>query len=149
MMAMEMNERIDTLIRKLRESGLRITPQRIEIIRMLLELSTHPSADAVYRQVRLRHPSISLATVYSTLDMLARLGALQEVGGSGERRFDGRSLHPHAHLVCRQCGEVTDMSLPSDWQDLRERGQSQDFCAEALQVTLTGLCAVCRSSSGE
>lgn len=143
----ETHQRTAELIEKLRQSGLRVTPQRCEIIRIMLTQPTHPSADAVFRLARETHPAISLATVYTTLDMLARLGAVQEVGGGGERRFDGHNPHPHAHRLCRKCGCVRDMPLPPQWEGLCGQDAEEDFQAESLQVTLVGLCPACRNAA--
>ena len=143
---MEVEQLIAAQVEKLRQNGLRITPQRIEIIKTMLRLPTHPSADIVFQLVRRVHPTISLATVYTTLDTLARVGVLQEVAGTAERRFDGYNRHPHGHLVCRCCAAVEDMELPPQLDALF--ATVQDFQAESLQLTLTGLCASCRGHDG-
>lgn len=148
MTAVHQNDRLRAMLQKLRQCGMRITPQRTEIIKIMLEVPTHPSVDTVFQRVRQTHPSISLATVYATLDRLARIGALQEVGGGGERRFDGHNPRPHAHLVCRSCGAVMDMELPQLWEMLHAQGAQQNFQTDALQVTLVGVCESCRALSG-
>lgn len=138
-------ERTTALTRSLREHGLRVTPQRLEIIRAVASLSMHPSADDVFQAVRVAHPTLSLATVYNTLDVLAKTGVVHEVEGLAERRFDGRNPEPHAHLLCRRCGLIEDLALPEGWQSLPRQGEARGFDVEKMHITLFGLCASCQN----
>ena len=139
-------ERIATLTQILRSTGLRATPQRLEIIKAIVELPTHPSAEAVFQRVRLTHPTMSLATVYVTLDRLVKMGALQEVVGTTERHYDGRNPQPHAHLVCRVCGCIADVAMPPGWENMRNADNLSGFAADVMQVTLLGTCAHCQKT---
>jgi Fur family peroxide stress response transcriptional regulator len=99
------------IARVLREQGYKATPQRITISKYALNTDQHPTADRIYRETLKTHPTVSLATVYTTLKILKEIGLVQELNmPQQQNRFDP-NLSPHAHLICLQCGEV------SDWMD--------------------------------
>jgi Fur family peroxide stress response transcriptional regulator len=101
------------LITKLREKGFKVTPQRLAICEFVLSTKEHPTVDQVYRMVKKKHPTISLATVYQTLHLLTEIGMLQELGfGSGIARYDP-NYSPHINIVCRNCGKVEDYESES------------------------------------
>jgi Fe2+ or Zn2+ uptake regulation protein len=84
---METQSRIVEMRQKLRDSGHRITPQRLCILEALLAANSHPSAEEIYAQVRLISPTTSLATVYKTLDTLRDIGEVMEMEvGDGPTR---------------------------------------------------------------
>ena len=85
-----------------------VTPQRIAIYRALLEANDHPNPEAIYTRVRTTMPSLSLATIYKTLDALARLGLVSELPAIGNSRRYDANVDLHHHLVCTRCDRVTD-----------------------------------------
>ncbi|MHC4426018.1 MAG: Fur family transcriptional regulator [Planctomycetota bacterium] len=127
-----------------RESGLRVTPQRIAIYRELIETHEHPSAETLYEKVRQVFPSISLDTVSRTLLTLNEIGAAFTVEGSGDaKRFDG-GLEKHQHFKCVKCKRVIDFRhKPFDNikvpPDIDER-----FTVLRKTVYLEGICDLCR-----
>ena len=95
-----------------RKAGVKLTHQRLEIFRELAAHEDHPDAEAVYRAVSARLPTVSLDTVYRTLWLLNDLGLLTTLGPRRDAiRFD-LNLDPHHHFVCVRCGLVRD--LPAD-----------------------------------
>ena len=104
---------IDENIRAFRvkcgERGLRITPQRIAVYRILLNSKEHPSTDMVYNQVKKLYPNVSFDTVNRTLQTLNEMGAAFIVEGSGEpKRYDA-NLKPHQHFKCVKCRRIIDL----------------------------------------
>lgn len=92
---------------------MNVTPQRIAIYRALLEATDHPSPEAISARVRPTMPSLSLATIYKTLEAPARLGLVSELSTTGKaRRYDG-NRDQHHHLVCTRCTRVTDYYDPA------------------------------------
>ena len=91
---------IETLTTALRQAGMRITPQRIAICKLLVETDTHPTAAAIYNKIRTQYPSLSLTTVYNTLDTLADLGAVHVLGHAGDDtvHYDADTT-PHVNLA--------------------------------------------------
>jgi Fur family peroxide stress response transcriptional regulator len=136
-------ERTEALIAELRASGLKVTDQRLLVLGELAGDSTHPTAHELFARVRERHPGISFATVYNTLNALERARRIAALDVGGPRRFDpNRARHDHA--ICDRCGAVRDVdpiggSLPD--------GVLEGFAVERVERVYRGLCAGCRSSS--
>jgi len=141
-------ERLESLVKKLREKGYKLTPQRYEILRFLASTKMHPTVEDVYREVRKKHPMVGLATVYKTLEMLRSLNEIQEVGSAeGATRYDGANPEPHAHFVCLKCKKVSDVEglpLADLFQMVEEMTQKQVF---SHRIEFYGLCGVCKPAS--
>ncbi len=122
--------------------GLRVTPQRQRIFRILAESSTHPTAEAVFAEVRQDMPTISLKTVYDVLNDLVELGEIQQLDfGEGARRFDPTTAEHH-HLICDRCGKVRDIF--ADFSQFQiPRSQSYGFTIRNAEVTFRGICEQC------
>ncbi len=100
-------------IDRCRQEGLKVTPQRIAIYKLLMESREHPSADAVYRKVAATHPTISFDTVNRTLLTFADIGVIDTVESySVSRRYDTVTT-PHHHAHCVRCGRIIDFVDPS------------------------------------
>lgn len=127
-------------------AGLAVTPQRLAIFRALAATDTHPSAEDLHGAVRRAMPTLSLATVYKTLDTLAAVGAVRPVSRLGARRWDA-NLAPHHHLLCTGCGAVTDVVEPRLDAVARPAAAvaaRHDFAAAGHAVEIFGRCAGCR-----
>ena len=104
-------QRLERLTGKLRRKGMRVTPQRLAILRVLLEGESHPSVEQAYTKVHEEYPMLSLATVYKTLNLLIELGEAVEVGFvGGAARYDAATPYAHEHLICTRCGSVRDLA---------------------------------------
>jgi len=90
----------------LRDKRLKITPQREEILKFL-DNKTHPSIDEIYENVKIKFPSISLATVYKNLNMLREQNIVLEIN-SNKVKYD-LNIEPHLHIVCKNCGSIQDI----------------------------------------
>lgn len=123
--------------------GAKLTHQRLEIFREVLEAGDHPDAERVFHGVRERMPTVSLDTVYRTLWWLKDLGLVTTLGPSRERaRFDA-NLSRHHHFVCTRCGLTRDIHSDAfDSLDLPESVQSLGR-AESIRVEVRGLCIHC------
>jgi len=94
---------------KLRSAGLRATGARVAILETLETDRRHPTAEMVHESLCRRFPSLSMSTVYATIDSLLEHGLIRQVSGrSGRLRVDGTPLD-HDHAVCRCCGGVFDI----------------------------------------
>jgi Fe2+ or Zn2+ uptake regulation protein len=104
----------DGLRSALEAAGLRCTPQRLAVYDVLARSDHHPTADEVYRGVKIRIPNISLATVYKALEALEACGlAAKLAAGSGPALYDARS-EGHYHLRCLRSGQIRDLPTPFD-----------------------------------
>src|ERR671920_319382 len=108
-----MNSTSDELTTALRERGMRVTPQRVVVHRALRELDRHVTADELLDAVTDRLPSVSLPTIYATLELLEELDMVRRVQRAGTTLFDPRT-DPHHHLVCTVCGSVEDLDADLD-----------------------------------
>ncbi len=126
-----------------RESGAKLTHQRMEIYREVAQTVDHPDAETVFQGVRKRMPTVSMDTVYRTLWWLKELGLVAILGPTRERaRFDA-NLSRHHHFVCTQCGLTRDFY--SDQLDKLELPDSVRSIgrAEKTHVEVKGLCHKC------
>jgi Fur family peroxide stress response transcriptional regulator len=106
--ASEIERRIASFQEAVKASGVKLTHQRLEVFRELAASHDHPDADAIFREVRRRVPTVSLDTVYRTLWLLNDLGLITTLGPRRESvRFDANLRHHH-HYVCVQCGLARD-----------------------------------------
>ena len=128
-----------------RRRGLKVTPQRELIFELLWGAGHHPTADSVYAEARTRMPTMSLRTVYQTLNDLAGMGELHQLElGTGSYRFDPNT-DAHHHLVCTSCGKVRD--LYADYSEVSvPAGAGEGFEVGAAEVVFRGLCQDCQIS---
>lgn len=137
---------VDQLTEEFRANGLKVTPQRQSIFRALSGSSVHPTAEVVYALVSAEMPTISLRTVYQTLNDLASMGELSSLDiGSGSTRFDP-NLEPHHHLVCTSCGRIVDVHTTFPGVDL-PAASAAGFQITATEIVFRGRCADCASQA--
>lgn len=127
-------------------AGLRVTPQRLVLLGLLLDEGGHPSADDLYRRARERLPGLSATSIYKTLHALQDAGLVREVhAGSGPVRFDGPGQRHH-HRRCRACGRIDD--VPCSAADcVAGHPLGGGFAVERVEVTFHGCCAACRGAA--
>jgi Fur family peroxide stress response transcriptional regulator len=141
----------DQTTKRLKEIGLRVTPQRQAILRLLDGNRTHLSAHGVYREILKEYPGISFATVYNTLSRLAEAGKIQELDiDPDKKRFDPCTT-PHYHFYCRLCGKVLDIvcdiPFPANL-DPPDTRTLDGHRVDAIQLNFKGVCKDC-TESGE
>lgn len=125
--------------------GLRLTPQREVLLRVLSEAMGHPTADDMVRRVREVLPTVSHATVYRNLQELVREGLIRTLEVAGTALQFELNPDDHHHFVCRKCGHVWDVYLSSlDVRINRRRTEQDGFQVEHRDVQLHGVCAGCR-----
>jgi Fe2+ or Zn2+ uptake regulation protein len=94
----------------LRSAALRLTGPRLAILKQLRATTAHPTAEDLHASLRPDHPSLSLSTVYKTLEVLLAAGLCHRMRGGepGTLRVDG-TTHPHHHATCRGCSALFDV----------------------------------------
>jgi Fe2+ or Zn2+ uptake regulation protein len=133
---------VSELTELFRDRGLRVTPQRQAIFRLLHGDDRHPTVDAVYAAAREEMPTISRKTVYQTVHDLEALGQVSLLDvGTGSVRVDPNVEADHQHLVCSRCGMVRDVPLAADVR-LPARYR-RDFSVDAVDVIFRGVCDDC------
>ena len=136
---------IEKIVKRFREAGLKITPQRLSIFKLLERNRTHPSAEDIYREILKVHPSISFTTVYKTLQTLRDMGELQELSINPERSHFDPDISEHAHTFCRSCKQIGDLEItPGTPLLMKLPNEPDDFEVHNVQVHAVGLCSECR-----
>jgi Fur family peroxide stress response transcriptional regulator len=141
----DVTRRVDLLSQGLRDAGLRLTHQRLEIVRVIAADETHPDVETVFRTVRRRVPTISLDTVYRTLSTLVGRGLIERVLFTpGPARYDANPARHH-HFVCTRCGLIRDVE-DDDLDAIRPTAEvARIGRPETVSVQFRGVCAVCSS----
>jgi Fur family peroxide stress response transcriptional regulator len=145
----EADRRLESLTQALREAGLRITHQRLEVAREIAASEEHPDVESIYTGVLARVPTISLDTVYRTLATLVDRGLIVRVGATaGPARYDANMSHHH-HFVCTRCGMMRDVSDPELDAVAAPGSVAALGHVESVDVQLRGVCAACARQEGD
>lgn len=135
-----LKEALDTL----KETGVRITPQRHAILEYLVETLSHPTADDIYKALEGKFPNMSVATVYNNLRVFREAGLVKELTyGDASSRFD-YVTNEHYHIICEECGKIVDFLYPGldEVEALAEHVTG--FKVSHHRMEIYGLCGVCQ-----
>ena len=136
-----------SIIKTFRNSGYRATPQRIAISKYILSSQQHPTAQKTYLEVKKEHPTVSLATIYTTIKILKDSGLIQELNmPQGQTRFDPNT-YPHAHLLCLKCGSIRDWMDPIMPELVARVSDAANFTIIGSSLDLKGICDRCEKRS--
>ena len=132
---------------RLKQLGIRVTPQRLAIAEVVINSGDHPTVREIYDRVKAFFPYVTLATVYSTLDLLERAAIVRELPFQRQSRYDA-NLSPHANLVCIGCGTVVDADVGQNMvAELRAILENRaEFEVVSQRVDFYGWCPGCTSS---
>jgi len=138
----------ESIIKQLRERGLKITPQRLAIIEVLAEQGDlHPGTRLVYEEAKKKKRSLSLSTAYATLNELSRHGIIKTLQFDRmENRYDG-NLEEHINLICERCKKILDYKVPIA-VDQREVSKKTGFSITDTRLEYYGYCKECRKDKG-
>jgi Fur family peroxide stress response transcriptional regulator len=137
-------ERLARLREECRTRGLRMTPQREALLRLLSRMRRHPTADELYRGVRKSLPSVSPATVYRNVQQLAQAGVISTLDRPGAQQYDA-NRDEHHHFICELCGTIVDVYLERVTYRVDERRSLlRGSVVHGCDVQLRGRCALCR-----
>lgn len=127
------------------KAGLRVTPQRYDVLEYLVRRPIHATADEIFDALNRRDPRVSRATVYNSLRELARTGLVREVPGEGKAARYDANLCPHHHFVCDRCGNVEDI----DWFEIPPAARKSALGQRSVrdyEVVFHGICTGCANS---
>ena len=128
----------------LRAAGYRLTRQRKAILNYLATTDAHPSAQQVFQEAKKDHPGLSLATVYNTLETLARVGLIRILDFQAMDNRHETNLVPHINLICTECGKIQDFEEGSTIH-AGEVKEKFGFHVEDFRLEYYGVCSVCRA----
>jgi Fur family transcriptional regulator, peroxide stress response regulator len=133
-------------IEVLRNKGYKATPQRIAICSIAMLSREHPTAKSIYDRIKKVHPTVSLATVYKTLEVLRELNLIQELNfPKGQARFDSYTK-PHVNLICLECGNIEDLDDPTAKEISEKVSTSTKFKPSGQRIDIYGTCLKCSKS---
>jgi len=141
------NVRFDELIAALKERAFRLTPQRVELVRLIASSEGHPSAAQLFAKIRTRFPTMSHATVYKTLALLKELDQVLEIDLRDDSHYDGNRPDPHPHLICTKCNRIEDGDLEFDPLTIKKLEKVSGYQIVRPQIAFYGLCPTCRQSN--
>ncbi len=129
------------IIERLKVKGITLTPQRIAIVEFLGKSVAHPTVEDIHKAIKRKYPTMSMATVYSTLRLLKELGEIQELSimKRGKACFDPNPKLHH-HFLCRKCGKILDMDVDCP---IIKKGWVSGCRVEEAQAYLYGVCSEC------
>ena len=145
---MDSDRRYEQLLARLRERGLRLTPQRMALLRLIAASEGHPGAHDLHCRLTEQFPTTSPATVYKTLRLLKDLGEIVEIEfGDGDNRYDGRNPAPHPHLLCVRCRRIVDPPVDVVDDVVPELEEATGYRIAGYRLDFYGLCPDCRGGA--
>lgn len=126
----------------LREHNLKATPQRLAMLESI-EQYGHINIDKLYEEIKQKFQSISLATIYKNINAMTKNMLLFEVKLPNEKSVYEIVKEEHSHLLCKCCGQVTDIDFKVDFEK-EELAQKYDFEIEQSDLVLSGTCSKCK-----
>jgi Fur family peroxide stress response transcriptional regulator len=139
--------RFNQLIAALKQRSFRLTPQRVELVRLIAVSEGHPSAGQLYTKIKRQFPTMSQATVYKTLALLKEMNQVLEIDLRDDSHYDGNRPQPHPHLICVKCNKIIDAEVSLDQESLRMLEQATGYKILHPQISLYGLCPDCKEKS--
>lgn len=139
--------RFRQLIAALQERDFRLTPQRVELVRLIAASEGHPNANQFYEQIKLKFPTMSHATVYKTLALLKEINQVFEIDLHGDSHYDGNRPQPHPHLICTKCNKIVDGEGALDQTLLQKLEEESGFTILRPQISLYGICPDCKKEN--
>jgi Fur family peroxide stress response transcriptional regulator len=134
----------DVFLNAIRQSGRRVTEQRRAICGCLARNRSHPTPSQVYADVSKKHPEISKATVYNTLNILQGIGAIVGINFGDSHTHYETNTTPHVNLICLRCHNIVDAPIVPLVDGSNEAWVGNGFQPVAVKMDVYGFCESCR-----
>jgi Fe2+ or Zn2+ uptake regulation protein len=137
----------ESIITQLKKKGLKVTPQRMAIVEVLIEQGDlHPGARFIYEEAKKKKKSLSLSATYATLNELSRYGIIKMLQfDKMENRYEG-NLEEHINLICERCKKILDYKVPII-VDQRGVAKKTGFSVTDARLEYYGYCKECRAKN--
>ncbi len=136
--------RWDTVRDRLRESGMRWTPQRRLLIDVLAETHGHVTGAELVERCRAIDPGTIPSTVYRTMDVLEELGYVRHAhGADGREEYHVMPDHDHGHLHCTSCGRSWELEEAEVAKLTGSLRRTRGFAVDLSHVSVSGVCSDC------
>lgn len=130
----------------LRDKGFKVTPQRLAIYSALVATKAHPSAEMIYNELQPVYPTMSLATVYKTIEILKSLDLVQVLNvGEDSFRYDANTTN-HPHIRCMKCGRVDDLFGVDAGAFIEQVSATTNYTIQGQQFYFYGVCPKCQEA---
>ena len=130
------------------KNGLKVTPQRLAILKLLRGNLNHPTAEKIYNELLKEYPAISLKTVYDTLERFTEAGMVRKLDiDQRKMRFDACMNH-HDHFHCRVCDNVYDIISSEQMDTVKNNKVIEGHHIDTTSVNLKGVCKYCEVERG-
>ncbi len=140
----ESHDQLKDALDTLKQTGVRITPQRHAILEFLVESMTHPTADDIYKALEGKFPNMSVATVYNNLRVFREVGLVKELTyGDTSSRFDFVTTE-HYHVICEACGKIVDFHYPGLDEVEQLASHVTGFSISHHRMEVYGTCSDCQ-----
>jgi len=139
--------RFNEILSLLKGRDFRLTPQRVELVRLIAVSEGHPSAAQLYAKIKEKFPTMSHATVYKTLALLKEMNQVMEIDLRDDSRYDGNRPDPHPHLICTKCNQIVDGEMEINAELLKRLEDASGYQIIRPQITFYGLCPDCKQSA--
>jgi Fur family peroxide stress response transcriptional regulator len=137
--------RLEQMLERLKSIDCRITPQRYAVLNVLANSSEHPSAESIHGELVDTYPTMSLATVYKTINLLKQESEVLELEFSDlGNRYDGKKPYPHPHVICTKCGKIIDPSQLDMEEITNKMMQETGFKILTHRLDFYGICPACQ-----
>lgn len=130
---------LESVITNLRRNGFRVTPQRLAVIEFLVGNKAHPTAEAIYDELKKRYPMMSFSTIYNTIKALQRIGEIIHLSSADEPAHFDPDTSPHHHFYCLECRQLKDIFRDLDIP----RDQINGHRVQFWRVYFYGTCSDC------
>jgi len=135
---------IEAVIALVRKHGGRATPARRLLLNALFATREHRSAEELAAEVHALAPDVHLSTIYRNLEELERLGVVDSTRlGNGAATYH-LATAAHGHLVCEQCGTMTEVPDEIFTDLVRVASTDYGFTINPHRFAVTGRCATCQ-----
>lgn len=135
---------MDSITTLLRNRGFKVTPQRLAIYKVLINTRSHPSAEMIFNDLQPVYPTMSLATVYKTIEILQELGLVQRLNvGEDSFRYDA-IVDSHPHIRCLGCGRVDDLEEVDSQEFVKSINEATSYKITGQQFYFFGYCPACQ-----
>lgn len=136
-------ETVEKLTKTLRNHGMKITPQRLMIFKILENNTSHPSAEEVFKRVKKIYPTVSFTTIYKTLETLRDLGEVQELIIDEDRKHYDPNTDTHHHVICSNCKKILDVFEDFSQHVKLPDTLKRDYTVSGFQISFHGICKDC------
>ena len=138
------------LLNAVEARGIRLTTQRRALIETIQEATTHLDATSLLKLARERDPRINRATVYRTIELLKKLGMIDELDLmhlNGEKHYyEVKTTEDHLHLACFHCGVIMEFATPTFQRLKQEVAEKNQFEIQVVRLEVGGLCSSCAAN---